>query len=180
MTNLFLDLDGVMVDLEGDYLRRFGHKMDDAESKAKMWSAIYGIDDFFYHLPPLKGAIDFYRTITENHNFNPIILTACPSSAYHSVAKQKMRWVRKYLSHDVMVLPVYESASKPAFMQDEGDILIDDYGRNCRAWEEAGGIAIQHKGTDFDSTFGELLDKWHVGNGRNGVLGLFRPAYAAR
>ena len=151
MTRLFLDLDGVMTDLEGDYLRRFGHAMDEAESKAKMWSSIYSIEDYFYHLPPLDGALDFYKKIKGIHF--PIILTACPTSRYHEVADQKKRWVKKYLGTTALVLPAHGSESKKAYIQDDGDILIDDYGKNCREWEENGGIAVQHRGTDFDRTY---------------------------
>lgn len=146
MTRLFLDLDGVMADLEGDYLNRFGHPMDEAESKAKMWSSINGIEDYFYHLPMMAGALEFYRDIKR---YDPIILTSCPTSRYAEVATQKMRWVRKNLDPDVLVITVDGSDRKQYFVQHKGDILVDDYGKNCREWASAGGTAIQHRGTNF-------------------------------
>ncbi len=151
---LFLDLDGVMADLEGDYLNRFGHPMDEAESKAKMWSSINGIEDYFYHLPMMAGALEFYRDIKR---YDPIILTSCPTSRYAEVATQKMRWVRKNLDPDVLVITVDGSDRKQYFVQHKGDILIDDYGKNCREWEGAGGYAIKHEGDNFVRTLSTLM-----------------------
>lgn len=155
MNRVFLDLDGVMADLEGDYLRRFGHTMDAAPSRKQMWANINGIEDYFYHLPPMQGAQDFYAKLKE---WNPIILTSCPSSRYHEVARQKIAWVRLHLDPDVLVIPAYGSESKQWFAQKSGDILIDDYGKNCREWTAAGGIAIQHRGSDFKRTWNNFRE----------------------
>jgi hypothetical protein len=44
--------------------------------------------------------------------------------------------------------------NKCLFMHSPGDVLIDDFDKNCIPWREHGGIAIHHK--DFDTTKKEL------------------------
>jgi len=116
-----------------------------------MWLKINGHPSFFRDLPPMEGALEFFRSI---EHLNPIILTACPKSNYAHVAAQKVEWVRAHLSAHVTVLPVLGGSSKPLFMHAKGDILIDDYRRNTEAWAAAGGHAILHRG--FDGTAAAL------------------------
>lgn len=149
---VYLDLDGVMADFDALFPATFGldHRSlaDDA-----MWQIINAHPSYFRDMPPCPGAIEFYRSIAALH---PIVLTACPKSAYVNAATQKRAWVRKHLSRDVTVLPVMGGRHKPLFMHARGDILIDDFQANCEAWRAAGGIAIQH--VDFDETRSRLSE----------------------
>lgn len=155
MTNqprLYLDLDGVMADFDGSFPRVFGLDHRDMADDA-MWAKINSHPTFFRDLPPMAGAIDFFRSI---EHLAPIILTACPKSSYAHVAGQKREWVRSHLGTGVTVLPVFGGASKPLFMHQPGDILIDDYRRNTEAWEGAGGVAILHR--DWETTRERLAE----------------------
>jgi 5'-nucleotidase len=146
MMNLYLDLDGVMSDFDGQFLSVFGvsHKgMNDDV----MWNHINSNPTFFLDMPMCEGAAEFFRDITF---LNPTILTACPSSDYRSVALQKREWVRKNLSKEINILPVIGGKNKCLFMQNPGDILIDDFEKNCIPWDELGGISITHK--NFEDT----------------------------
>lgn len=138
---LYLDLDGVMADFDAHFPATFGldHRgiADDA-----LWATINAHPSYFRDMPPCPGAVAFFRTI---EHLDPIILTACPKSAYAHVARQKRAWVREHLSKDVVILPVMGGKSKPLFMHAPGDILIDDFTRNTDAWTAEGGIAILHK-----------------------------------
>lgn len=154
--NVFLDLDGVMADLEGHYLSTFGHRMEDAPSRNQMWRNIDKTKDFWPDIPPMAGAQVFFKWLREycyHHSLNLYILTAAPpvEEKHMPVARHKKAWVREHLGN-VMVLPSYGSPHKAAFLQDEGDVLIDDWKLNCQAWEEEGGVAIKHVGDDFAST----------------------------
>lgn len=138
---LYLDMDGVMADFDGAFPKVFGldhRNMADAE----MWRHINGHPSFFRDLPPMTGALQFFRKVED---FNPVILTACPKSNYQNVALQKRAWVREHLSKNVLVLPVMGGINKPLFMHQPGDILIDDYRRNVEAWIAAGGRGILHR-----------------------------------
>lgn len=148
---LYLDLDGVMADFDANFPAIFGldHRSmaDDA-----MWAKINSHPDFFRNMPVCKGALEFYGQI---RHYEPIILTACPKSNYAHAANQKRGWVREHLGLDVTVMPVMGGRNKPLFMHSPGDILIDDFERNCNAWNDAGGVGILHQ--DFTKTKAALL-----------------------
>jgi len=157
MSRLFLDLDGVMADFDDHfealwdytpaaYCEKFG---DDA-----MWQLIHSHGNFFRELPPMPGALLHYRDILQE--YRPIILTACPRSNYDAVAQQKIAWVREHLGDDVLVIPTFGGSTKRLFVTQPGDILIDDFERNTKAWEAAGGLAIHHTG-DWEATLDKLV-----------------------
>lgn len=152
---LYLDLDGVMADFDAHFPAVFGldHRSmaDDA-----MWQTINAHPSYFRDMPPCPGAIEFYREIA---HLDPIVLTACPRTNYANAAQQKRAWVYQHLGSHVTVLPVMGGHNKPLFMHAPGDILIDDFEKNTRAWDAAGGVAILHRG--FASTRHELRD--HLG-----------------
>lgn len=144
---LYVDLDGVMADFDAAFPAVFGldHR---SLADEEMWGHINSHASFFRDLPPMPGAIEFFRSV---EHLQPVILTACPKSNYAHVAAQKRAWVRAHLSQTCLVLPVMGGRHKPLFMHQAGDVLIDDFGKNCAAWNEAGGIAIKHEG-DWSAT----------------------------
>lgn len=158
---IFLDLDGVMADFEKHFADCFDGKEPPSKANgvddAEMWALVHGHGSFFRTMPWCEGAIDFYRTATIIHGFKFIILTAASKQHYAEMAIQKRDWVREKLPKDLMFLPVWGSSSKTLFMQNPGDILIDDYKKNCDRWEKAGGIAIHHT-DNFDETLFQLLE----------------------
>lgn len=64
---------------------------------------------------------------------------------YVRAATQKRQWVRNHLSKSIHVIPMMGGANKYLFMNNPGDLLIDDYEKNCVPWEKAGGNIILHK-----------------------------------
>ena len=143
---LYLDLDGVMADFDANFPAVFGldhRSMADDD----MWAKINSHPSFFRDMPRCPGALEFYAQI---QHMNPIILTACPKSNYAHAATQKRAWVREHLGPNITVLPVMGGRNKPLFMHAPGDVLIDDFERNCEAWHSAGGNSIQHR--SFDET----------------------------
>lgn len=139
---IYLDLDGVIADFEGRYLEVFGH-LHNSVSDDKMWENINSYPDFWSGIKPLPHAKEFYDTLLLYDDV--IILTACPKSDYKNVALHKKEWVKKHICPDVMVLPVMGGKNKALFMHREGDILIDDFGRNIKEWIKLGGVGIRHK-----------------------------------
>lgn len=157
---IYLDLDGVMADFDAHFPATFDcdHRSmaDDA-----MWQTINADPSYFRDMPLCAGAADFWDSI---RHLKPIILTACPKSNYAHVARQKRAWVRQHLCCGAMVLPVMGGRNKALFMHEPGDILIDDFERNTKAWEEEGGFAILH--TSFETTERALaarLDEYVAG-----------------
>lgn len=160
MTRVFLDLDGVMADFDTHYANLFGH-YHKAIPDDELWGKIHATPSFFRDIPPFKDARAFYRRVENllydrfGYDGNVSILTACPKSAYAHVAGQKRGWVREHLCGNATVIPAAGGTSKPLFMHEPRDILIDDFERNTSAWEKAGGRAILHTG-DLEASFQAL------------------------
>lgn len=156
MQRIFLDLDGVMADFDRHFFECFGKEptsksgVDDNE----LWALVHGHGNFFRTMPLMPGAMEFYMQLIME-GIEPIILTAASKKHYPEMAIQKMDWVRQHMGNQILVIPTYGSSSKPLFMQNKGDILIDDYRKNCDRWEAAGGFAVHHQG-DFVATGTEL------------------------
>lgn len=152
MKRIYIDLDGVLADFDYFFPTLFGVNHKDLLDE-DMWKYILDHPSYFRDMPMCKGAKDFYEEIKY---LNPIVLTACPKSAYQKTAVQKVEWSREHLSPDITVLPVMGAKNKWLFMHKKGDILIDDQKRNIDDWNNAGGIGILHY--DFYTTYAELLN----------------------
>ena len=155
-TRLYIDLDGVMADFDKYFFQEYGvesNKLDDPT----LWKWINSHGNFFLNLPLCEGAIEFFKRV---EHLNPTILTACPKSNYTTAAMQKRQWVYKNLSKDITVIPMMGGKNKCLFMHSPGDILIDDFEKNCIPWREHGGIAIHHK--NFADTNKQIANFFEV------------------
>lgn len=139
---VFLDLDGVLADFDQGFYDRFGSLPAD-HNDSNMWKLINESGTFFADLPLMSNALDMFSYL--NDMYEVIILTACPKTNYKSAALQKRQWVRKHISDNIMILPVMGGANKGLFMDQPRDLLIDDMEKNCIAWNDLGGISIQHE-----------------------------------
>ena len=157
MTKLYLDLDGVMADFDTFFVSEFGVASDKLDDPT-LWKWINGHGSFFRNLPLCEGAIEFFEAVK---HLNPTILTACPKTNYTVAATQKRQWVYEHLSQDVTVIPMLGGKNKAMFMHSPGDVLIDDFEKNCIPWREHGGVAIQHK--DFVTTWTALKPIFNLG-----------------
>ena len=80
---------------------------------------------------------------------NVAVLTKCPSNAFRSVAEQKKAWWDRYFDSPYQLIAAPSSCNKSLYMQKDGDILVDDYGKNIKEWIAAGGVGIKHEGTQL-------------------------------
>lgn len=139
---LYLDLDGVLADFDQHFKDSFGYHPASVNDQI-LWKKINSYETFFLDLPLMPRALELFEYLTDY--FDVTILTACPKSNYRKSALQKRAWVRKNISDEITILPVLGGKNKGLFMHDVGDLLIDDMEKNCAAWRELGGIAIQHR-----------------------------------
>lgn len=148
---LYIDLDGVMADFDLYFRQEFGVETKELRDP-ELWKRINGHGKFFRNLPPMPGALEFFRSV---EHMNPTILTSCPKSNYAVAAVQKRQWVYEHLSSEITVIPMLGGKNKCLFMHSPGDVLIDDHlEKNCIPWREHGGMAIHHK--NFESTKKQL------------------------
>ena len=139
--NVYLDLDGVLADFDKHFKDKFGvcpQTLDDTT----LWRMINSYPEFYENLPLMPGAIELFEFLTDS--FDVTILTACPKSNYYKSALQKKAWVREHLCDKIVILPVMGGKNKGLFMHEQGDLLIDDMVKNCKAWDELGGKSIIH------------------------------------
>lgn len=146
MRRIFLDLDGCMSDFDGFFLQEFGVATSDV-TKKEMWKAINSYDRFFAKLPLMSHAMDLYLACLRGdwRTHAVTILTSAGTSNYMAVAEQKKDWVHKHIDANALVICVKDGLDKAAFVQNKGDILIDDWRLNCEAWEAAGGVAVKYE-----------------------------------
>lgn len=170
MTRLFIDMDGVLADFDKHYLHVFGESPEDSDAKHKslLWKNINGhMGEFFAEMPQINGAgmllnkarlLRFFGNVAEVY-----FLTAAGDSAFDRVSREKRKWLKEHFGqYDFMMLTTRKGVDKAAFVQDEGDILIDDMEKNCAAWEAAGGIAIRFK--NAEQAIAELKEVLNVKN----------------
>lgn len=119
---IYIDLDGVLVDLEGyinqKYLPNYiesvgiGHIVD------------YDLD-LFYEASPIEGAVESFKELTSNTNFEVYILSTAPWEN-EEAWKAKRVWVEKHLGESArkkLILTHHKNLLK-------GDYLIDDRDKN--------------------------------------------------
>lgn len=154
---IYFDLDGVLANFEKmaaltlfDY---HWNKHDDTH-----WAIWDKIPHLFKTLEPLPEGIRFYHEVVKRVGASNVeILTAVPDPTGLLVtsATDKTEWVREHVDKKVVVNTVHGGNNKILWLRDNpGSILIDDYERNIKLWNEHGGIGIQY--VDAASTKAKL------------------------
>lgn len=147
MTQLFLDMDGVLADFDTGYGDRFGTKADKTADNVD-WNLVRRTPNFYRDLPPMPDLMELWGYAAQ---FKPIILTGIPSSIAEA-ADNKRAWVDKNLGSDV---PMIGCLSKEKYAHGKpGDILVDDWEKHQHAWLNMGGVWITH--TSAASTISHL------------------------
>ncbi len=143
---IYLDLDGVLADLDGMVLEMTGKEYREHDS-TELWAFIDTHPDFFFRLKKMPDAdelVEGVQTVARNIDADVGILTALPyrSKIGPAVKHHKRLWVEKHyggLPFDVGPFSMDKwQHCKP------GDVLIDDSTMNIADWGKAGGVAILH------------------------------------
>jgi hypothetical protein len=139
---LFIDLDGVLVDFDRGVLAVCGD-LPDAIDPRRMWPAIARTAGFYEKLDWLPDGRLLWEAARPH---SPIILTGLPRGSW--AEPQKRRWVARELGPEV---PVITCLSRDKHLEaraavDEGvvPVLVDDRLKLKEDWEDMGGIFIHH------------------------------------
>lgn len=157
MRRLYLDLDGVFADFDTNLKNWNIIKDPNDKYDTEMWKQINKLDNFFYNMPMFEGSIEFYNSVK---HLDPVFLTACPKSNYYEAALDKKKWIRSHICDTALILPVLGGKNKALFMHQKGDVLVDDFEKNCDSWNKEGGISIVHR--NFTDTLDELGDYFEL------------------
>jgi len=153
--DVYVDMDGVLVDFFNEWARLIGVKSYRDIPKKEIGKALKKIvntPNFWEDLPTLAGYKDLLQTIKAVKGKYKIL--SSPLANDPNVDPGKREWVRKHLNFFKPEQVIIDhNKSKYAKKQDGSpNLLIDDFGKNVDAWQSAGGIAIKHHTTTTSNT----------------------------
>lgn len=130
---LFIDMDGVLTDWEGQYQKFSGKPF--VSNETAEWRVVNKLE-FWSTMPWLKGGEELWSTLKP---LNPILLT---SPAHFKGAREgKQIWVEEHIPGTQLIM----DSNKRKYATSKS-ILVDDMEKNTEAWKEEGGIAIRYIG----------------------------------
>lgn len=153
---IYCDMDGVLA----NFTKSAGHHFNiDINQHPKEFDRLWKSKDgwhqlmqdwptFWMDLDPMPHAADLWRVISPYH---PAILTAIPEG-WPASATGKYVWCKRHLPKfgyhpDQQFHAVLREHKQRYARQGDGtpNILIDDFQKNIREWESAGGIGIWYQ-----------------------------------
>jgi len=146
---IYCDMDGVLCDFEKKFKELHGSDINDFFKEhgwGKTWDSIEKYDiDFWSTLEWTKDGKQLWDFLSKLDNVE--ILTGSPKKVVGEYAKKgKHIWVKRELGN--VKINHIEGKLKYKYINTPKDILIDDSRRNCRLWEQHGGISILHENAD--------------------------------
>ena len=154
LPHVYLDMDGVLVNLEKGAYEVHGVKLGDVP-KPERWEKIRDTKDFWKDLEWMPSAKSLWKFLKP---YEPSIMSAYASHEPNS-AKGKEDWLNK----NVGKLPrnrinLVKRQDKQRFAKDgrtkQPNVLVDDHSKNIGEWEAKGGIGIHH--TSVNGTIAKL------------------------
>lgn len=141
---IYVDMDQVLVDFLGGFKTLTGESLENpSDTKKKGKELISNTPKYWENLPKMSDCDQLWDYIKQ---YNPKILTAKPTWD-DSAPDGKWKWIQKNCPVPKIDFYCVPRSEKQIFAKVNGriNILIDDYDKNCKEWEEKGGIAICHK-----------------------------------
>ena len=154
LPHVYLDMDGVLVDLERGSIKVHGAKLGDVP-KPERWDKINAIKNFWKELNWMPGAKKIWDFLKP---YAPSIMSAWTKHDPNSAKGTEDRLNTRVGSsgHVTFSLPMRQD--KQRFARDgrtgAPNILIDDHPKNIGEWEASGGIGIHH--TSVNRTISKL------------------------
>ena len=158
---LYVDMDGVLADFYTPFNKMAGvdsWKNADKGTISEVLQKITQMKDFWPNLKVLSDVpalMDAIKEITGG----PYTILSKALAGDPNVFAQKQDWVSKLpvKPEKTIIMPASGNKGKWA-KQSNGtqNILIDDFGYNISQWQQAGGIGIQHKNGEVNTTIQNL------------------------
>ena len=150
LPQIYCDMDMVLCDFIGGYEKLTGNGFADTDKNVR-WDEIKSKKDFWHTLEWMPGAQKMWVLIRK---YNANILSAHSSRDPNS-KPGKTFWLKKNAQPTGKVHLV-DRKDKQDYATTDGkpNILIDDYIKNIKEWEAAGGIGIHH--TSPSNTISQL------------------------
>lgn len=154
---LFVDLDGVLVDLKqgvGQILKMNLDKLSRKEFEPILDNYLKNLNtkqlmSFWANLPETKNCKKLWDKVKD---FQPLILSACGHSQISCQGKKI--WCKKHLGIDGDRIFCSKNAEEKQKYASPKSILIDDYKKSIKQFIERGGHGIHH--TSLSKTISAL------------------------
>lgn len=151
---VYLDVDGVFAD--------FDKKVAEiapgyTRMSNEIWGPISRVPDFFLELELMVESLDLIR-ILDGYELEFLTALPQPTGFLYSADADKRAWLKRHVSAAIPINTVVGGVNKVRWLKDNpGSVLIDDYDRNIKLWEEHGGIGILF--TNMKETVQRLKDR---------------------
>ena len=151
LPEIYCDLDEVLVDFMRGADAAVGGSFVNTD-KEERWNTINQTKGFWANLEWMPGAKKIVQSIMR---YDAHILSAFSGKDPNSKSG-KMKWLSKNTNFKRGNIHLVQRAQKQAYAQTDGkpNVLIDDYIKNIKEWEDKGGIGIHH--TAVPKTLNEL------------------------
>ena len=142
LPEIYCDLDQVLVNFMKGADAAVGGSFITVDKEAR-WNAVNQVKGFWPNLEWMPGAKRLYLMIAK---YNPHILSAYTNRDPTSKIG-KMKWVKKNTKVKRGNIHLVLRSQKKDYATTDGkpNVLIDDYIKNIKEWEAAGGIGVHHK-----------------------------------
>ena len=169
LPTIYCDMDGVLCDFKRGISNMFSLKSKDPSMPGPMQMSGFSTPEEWFDAPMSRGKWEpvvnyklFWPSLpwTEDgkrlwafiSKFKPHILSAYTPYDKNSI-RGKQLWIERNLKlRDKSRIHLVRRAEKKAYSN--GNLLIDDYGRNAKEWKKGGGIPVKHKSAN--QTISEL------------------------
>lgn len=157
MRTFYIDLDGLGANWQDYVLEQHFPDFKDIEElnqhpeRATLIREVYVREPrLFRNLPPIARYKQLLDHLTKRM-VNWTILTAAGADhpCYHTAREDKLRYVRQHFDVDSDKIIVTRTSENKILYSGNEKVLIDDFGRNCREWELAGGTSILVEANEY-------------------------------
>jgi len=146
---IFFDMDGVLADFDKGVLEMCGIVTLPQNADfppgydENLWEKVREAGHFYDKLDFIPGAKEMFDDIYEQFGAKCEILTGVPKPSRNipEASEDKVKWVRRLLSKDIVVNTVARK-DKKNYCTGKDCILVDDYDRNINEWEASGGTGV--------------------------------------
>ena len=161
---VYLDMDGVLVDLFRGYEELTGMTLIEADKlhgslSPEVWNPTLAVSEFWFNLNKTEGRDVLLSYMSDNHPADKTFILSAPLRLQMaSCIEQKRKWAEVHThlyDEHVHIVPRKNKVDFAWCMENDApNILVDDYIKNIEEWESRGGIGIHH--TDIENTLLEL------------------------
>jgi hypothetical protein len=156
---IYCDMDGVLCDFESQFEHYFGTSVKEYESEKGSKGLENAVDSaglaFWSRMPWTPGGKHLWDKIGK---FQITILSAPGKFKYAKEGKKI--WIQEHLRPQPIKVIFRESGLKHTILANKSpeevakSVLIDDYGKNLRPWQEMGGKIVKYD--SFDSANAQM------------------------